>query len=183
MRFKARDRAAAQKAYEEAPWGTKQSLIRKPATAHHDDQVRTHLVVACRHTHLLLRREKPEVVGLQEVAPRWTRLNDRSETVRVADTHLEPVVQPIRNAQGNELRTALARSPYPVAAVGDFDSLPTDATGPYGTFTLGGYDDARRAVHGPGDGFTAQQDPERTPGGLWPSDHAGATASLRLRRS
>ncbi|MFE2972350.1 endonuclease/exonuclease/phosphatase family protein [Streptomyces sp. NPDC059340] len=141
----------------------------------------------------------------------------RSETVRVANTHLEPGAPPIRNAQGNELHTALAHSPYPVVAVGDFNALPTDATGPYGTFTSGGYDDAWRVVHGPGDGFTAQQDPdlrnlpskldhrvdyvfyqpprlsallakligerasERTPDGLWPSDHAGVAASLRLR--
>jgi endonuclease/exonuclease/phosphatase family metal-dependent hydrolase len=141
----------------------------------------------------------------------------RSETVRVATTHLEPAAPPIRNAQGNELHTALTQSPYPVTAVGDFNSRPTDATGPYGTFTSGGYNDAWRTVHGPGDGFTAQQDPDlrnlpskldhridyvfyqpkrlsavvakvigdrvnqRTPNGLWPSDHAGVAVSLHLR--
>ncbi|MGW7523296.1 endonuclease/exonuclease/phosphatase family protein [Streptomyces sp. NPDC054783] len=146
------------------------------------------------------------------------RDTDQSETVRVATTHLEPTVPPIRNAQGRELYASLAQSPYPVTAVGDFNSLPTDATGPYGTFTSGGYDDAWNVVHGPRDGFTAQQDPdlrnvpskldhridyvfyqpprlsasvakvigdrvnERTPNGLWPSDHAGVSVSLRLEK-
>ncbi|MGV9346933.1 endonuclease/exonuclease/phosphatase family protein [Streptomyces spiralis] len=138
------------------------------------------------------------------------------DTVRVATTHLEPSAPPIRNAQANELRAALAQSPYPVTAVGDFNSLPTEA--PYVTFTSGGYDDAWRVVHGPGGGLTAHQDPdlrnvpsklsrridyvfyqpkrlsafaaevignrvnERTPNGLWPSDHAGVAVSLRLKR-
>ncbi|MFJ9713352.1 endonuclease/exonuclease/phosphatase family protein [Streptomyces sp. NPDC101234] len=146
-------------------------------------------------------------------------LSGQSETVRVANTHLEPAVPSIRNAQGNELDTALAQSPYPVTAVGDFNSRPTDATGPYGTFTSGGYDDAWRVVHGPGGGFTAQQEPdlrnlpskldhridyvfyqpkrlsavvakvigdrvnERTPNGLWPSDHAGVAVSLHPKAS
>lgn len=143
--------------------------------------------------------------------------NDRSKTVRVANTHLNAVVPPIRNAQANELHTALAQSPHPVAAVGDFNSLPTES--PYLTFTSGGYDDAWRVVHGPGDGFTALQDPDlrnlpskldhrldyvfyqpsrlsafvakvigdrvsdRTPTGLWPSDHAGVVVSLHLKNS
>ncbi|WP_225101690.1 endonuclease/exonuclease/phosphatase family protein [Streptomyces sp. CoH27] len=140
--------------------------------------------------------------------------NDRSETVRVANTHLNASVPTIRNAQANELHAALAQSPYPVAAVGDFNSLPTES--PYLTFTSGGYDDAWKVVHGPGDGFTALQDPnlrnlpskldhridyvfyqpprlsavvakvigdranERTPNGLWPSDHAGVSVSMHL---
>ncbi|MFF3461839.1 endonuclease/exonuclease/phosphatase family protein [Streptomyces sp. NPDC002619] len=137
--------------------------------------------------------------------------------VRVATTHLQPGVPPIRNAQGQELHAALAQSPYPVTALGDFNALPTDATGPYGTFTNGGYDDAWQTTHGPGDGFTAIQDPDlrnlpsklsaridyvfyqpahlsavsahlvgdkvkdRTPTGLWPSDHAGLVVRLRLQ--
>ncbi|MFD4140310.1 endonuclease/exonuclease/phosphatase family protein [Streptomyces sp. NPDC058572] len=137
--------------------------------------------------------------------------------VRVATTHLQPGVPPIRNAQGQELYAALAQSPYPVTALGDFNALPTEATGPYGTFTNGGYDDAWRTTHGPGGGFTAIQDPDlrnlpsklsaridyvfyqpahlsavsarligdkvrdRTPTGLWPSDHAGLVVRLRLQ--
>ena len=137
--------------------------------------------------------------------------------VRVATTHLEPQAPAIRNAQGQELYAALAQSPLPVVAIGDFNSPPTDATGPYGTFTNGGYADAWQTVHGPGDGFTATQDPDlrnlpskldrridyvfyqrtplsavsahlignqvrdRTPNGLWPSDHAGLVAALRLK--
>jgi exonuclease III len=102
-----------------------------------------------------------------------------------------------------------------VAAVGDFNSLPVDATGPYGTFTGGGYKDAWRTVHPTKHGFTAAQDPDltnvpsqldhridyvfhqpgrlsavfadvigdklrdRTPTGLWPSDHAGLVVRLR----
>ncbi|MGD1225354.1 endonuclease/exonuclease/phosphatase family protein [Streptomyces krungchingensis] len=137
--------------------------------------------------------------------------------VRVATTHLQPGVPAIRNAQGQELYAALAQSPYPVTALGDFNTLPVKTTGPYATFTDGGYDDAWRTVHGPGGGFTAVQDPDlrnlpsklsaridyvfhqpthlsavsahligdkvrdRTPKGLWPSDHAGLVVGLRLR--
>nr|WTB31311.1 endonuclease/exonuclease/phosphatase family protein [Streptomyces sp. NBC_00830] len=143
--------------------------------------------------------------------------------VRVATTHLQPgpgappAVLAIRNAQAQELYAALAQSPYPVTALGDFNALPIEATGPYGTFTTGGYDDAWRTTHGPGGGFTAIQDPDlrnlpsklsaridyvfyqpahlsavsahlvgdkvrdRTPTGLWPSDHAGLVVRLRLQ--
>ncbi|MGW7365801.1 endonuclease/exonuclease/phosphatase family protein [Streptomyces sp. NPDC054841] len=80
--------------------------------------------------------------------------------VRVATTHLQPGVTAIRNAQGQELYDALAQSPYPVIALGDFNTLPIEATGPYGTFTNGGYDDAWRTTNGPGDGFTGIQDPD-----------------------
>ncbi|MFE0509713.1 endonuclease/exonuclease/phosphatase family protein [Streptomyces sp. NPDC058964] len=157
-------------------------------------------------------------VDLAKSEGKGRQTNGHPETVRVATTHLEPAAPPIRNAQGNELHTALAQSPYPVAAVGDFNSPPTDATGPYGTFTTGGYDDAWQVVHGPGGGFTAHQDPDlrnlpsklderidhvfyqpsrlqavaaevigdrvndRTPNGLWPSDHAGLSVALRLRQ-
>lgn len=142
----------------------------------------------------------------------------RQARVRVATTHLEPQAPAIRNAQGQELHAALAQSPYPVAALGDFNSPPTETAGPYGTFTTGGYDDAWQTVHGPGDGFTAHQDPDlrnlpsklderidyvfyqrahlsadsahligdkvkdRTPTGLWPSDHAGLVVRLHLRQ-
>ncbi|WP_144125810.1 endonuclease/exonuclease/phosphatase family protein [Catellatospora sichuanensis] len=78
--------------------------------------------------------------------------------VRVANTHLEPAPPAIRNAQGQELHTALAQSPLPVVAVGDFNATPTDATGPYGTFATGGYDDAWLVARGAADGFTALQD-------------------------
>ncbi|MCF3133959.1 endonuclease/exonuclease/phosphatase family protein [Streptomyces olivochromogenes] len=144
-------------------------------------------------------------------------LKGKSTRVRVATTHLQPGVPAIRNAQGRELYAALAQSPYPVTALGDFNTLPTEATGPYATFTNGGYDDAWRTVHGPGGGFTAVQDPDlrnlpsklsaridyvfyqpahlsaasahligdkvrdRTPKGLWPSDHAGLVVGLHLR--
>lgn len=160
--------------------------------------------------------------GLTFTTPRgWSALDvalkGKSTRVRVATTHLQPGVPAIRNAQGRELYAALARSPYPVTALGDFNTLPTEATGPYVTFTTGGYDDAWRTVHGPGGGFTAVQDPDlrnlpsrlsaridyvfyqpahlsaasahligdkvrdRTPKGLWPSDHAGLVVGLHLR--
>ncbi|MFF4573090.1 endonuclease/exonuclease/phosphatase family protein [Streptomyces sp. NPDC001410] len=143
-------------------------------------------------------------------------LKGKPARVRVATTHLQPGVQVVRNAQAQELYAALAQSPYPVTALGDFNALPTEAPGPYGTFTAGGYDDAWRTTHGPGGGFTAVQDPDlrnlpsklssridyvfyqpahlsaasahligdkvrdRTPTGLWPSDHAGLAVGLRL---
>ncbi|MFE7710070.1 endonuclease/exonuclease/phosphatase family protein [Streptomyces sp. NPDC057486] len=143
-------------------------------------------------------------------------LKGKPARVRVATTHLQPGVPAIRNAQGQELYAAPAQSPYPVTALGDFNAPPTEVTGPYGTFTTGGYDDAWRTIHGPGGGFTAVQDPDlrnlpsklssridyvfyrpthlsavsarvigdkvrdRTPTGLWPSDHAGPVVRLRL---
>ncbi|MGW1889619.1 endonuclease/exonuclease/phosphatase family protein [Streptomyces sp. NPDC002004] len=159
--------------------------------------------------------------GATFVIPRgWSAVDvgvaDKPQRVRVATTHLEPLVPAIRNAQGQELHTALAQSPYPVAAVGDFNSRPTDTGGPYGTFTGGGYDDAWKVLHGPGDGYTSAQDADlrnvpsklferidyvfyrpahlsastahligdkvtdRTPSGLWPSDHAGLVTWLRV---
>ncbi|MFF3689598.1 endonuclease/exonuclease/phosphatase family protein [Streptomyces sp. NPDC002187] len=166
----------------------------------------------------------PTPSGITFTIPRgWSTVDVKlpgkfpGKAVRVANTHLEPVALPVRNAQGQELYAALAQSPYPVTAVGDFNSLPEDATGPYGTFTRGGYKDAWRTVHGRGGGFTAVQDPDltnvpskldhriddvfhqpgrlsavfadvigdrlrdRTPTGLWPSDHAGLVVRLRLR--
>ncbi|WP_327735250.1 endonuclease/exonuclease/phosphatase family protein [Streptomyces nojiriensis] len=161
----------------------------------------------------------PTPFGITFTIPRgWSTVDVKlaGKPVRVANTHLEPVAPPVRNAQGQELYNALAQSPYPVTAVGDFNSPPADVTGPYGTFTTGGYEEAWRKVHGTGSGFTATQDPDltnvpskldrridyvfyqprrlsavsadvigdelrdRTPTGLWPSDHAGLVARLRL---
>ncbi|MEV0416541.1 endonuclease/exonuclease/phosphatase family protein [Streptomyces sp. NPDC050448] len=107
----------------------------------------------------------PTPSGITFTIPRgWSAVdvNLADKPVRVANTHLEPVVPAIRNAQGQELHTALATSPYPVAALGDFNSLPTDATGPYGTFAGGGYVDAWHKVHPAKDGFTTSQDPGLT---------------------
>lgn len=101
--------------------------------------------------------------GITFTIPRgWSSVDVklRGGPLRVANTHLEPAAAPIRNAQGQELHTALAQSPYPVTAVGDFNSPPTDATGPYGTFTGGGYVDTWKTVHPGKDGFTAVQDPD-----------------------
>jgi endonuclease/exonuclease/phosphatase family metal-dependent hydrolase len=144
-------------------------------------------------------------------------LKGKPARVRVATTHLQPGALLIRNAQAQELYAALAQSPYPVTALGDFNALPIEPIGPYSTFTTGGYDDAWRTIHGPGGGFTAIQDPDlrnlpsklsaridyvfyqpahlsavsahligdkardRTPTGLWPSDHAGLVVGLRLQ--
>lgn len=161
----------------------------------------------------------PTASGITFTIPRgWSTVDVKlaGKPVRVANTHLEPVAPPVRNAQGKELYDALAQSPYPVTAVGDFNSLPEDMTGPYGTFTAGGYEEAWSTVHDAGRGFTAVQDPnltnvpskldsridyvfyqpgrlsalyadvigdklrDRTPTGLWPSDHAGLVVRLRL---
>ncbi|MDH6545309.1 endonuclease/exonuclease/phosphatase family protein [Streptomyces sp. SPB4] len=163
----------------------------------------------------------PTPFGMTFTIPRgWSSVDVKlpGGPVRVANTHLEPVAPPIRNAQAQELHTALAQSPHPVAAVGDFNSLPTDATGPYGTFTGGGYVDSWHAVEPGKNGFTTTQDPDltnvpsklshrvdyvfhragrlvavraevfgdrltdRTPSGLWPSDHAGLVVRLRAAR-
>ncbi|MFF4646218.1 endonuclease/exonuclease/phosphatase family protein [Streptomyces sp. NPDC001389] len=163
----------------------------------------------------------PTPSGITFTIPRgWSSVDVRlaDGPVRVATTHLEPSAAPVRTTQARELHTALARSPHPVVAVGDFNSPPVDATGPYGIFTGGGYVDAWHAVHPVKNGFTAAQDPgltnvpsalsrridhvfsragrltavraevigdrlrDRTPGGLWPSDHAGLVVRLRTVR-
>ncbi|WP_198145332.1 endonuclease/exonuclease/phosphatase family protein [Frankia sp. EAN1pec] len=167
----------------------------------------------------------PTAAGPFTITRGWSAVDvtARGKTVRVANTHLEPVSPQVRNAQANELYSALVTATRPVILLGDLNSQPSDLTGPYGLFTQGGYTDAWATIHGPDGGFTATQieldvmpstldrridyvlyqptRPEhsdleqvraaratvignklrdRTPSGLWPSDHAGVVAALTV---
>lgn len=162
----------------------------------------------------------------------------RDRTIRFASTHLEaygypPYKDQIRNPQAEQLATALAGSPYPVVAVGDFNARPTmcaeyrpgtpeyfedhnveayttltdiglrevwpllHATDPCGS---AGWTSGQSALDNTtstlthriddvflSSGFTAlsadvvgDRQSDRTPSGLWPSDHASTWAQVRL---
>jgi endonuclease/exonuclease/phosphatase family metal-dependent hydrolase len=149
----------------------------------------------------------------------------RGKSVRFVDTHLEAFHAGIRTLQAQELAGLLAGSPLPIVLVGDLNSRPDDAAGPYGILTGALHlADAWVVVHGPDGGFTSgqtddlnlpesrldhridyvlyqpigvratsatvlgEEQRDRTgplpgaPFGLWPSDHAGVAAGLRLGR-
>ncbi len=147
------------------------------------------------------------------------------KTYRFVNTHLEPAVLPIREAQAYELTSILTGETNPVILVGDFNSeAPYGST--YNQFVNSGYIDAwtkrlPRSSNDPGYTFgndldlrntSVQYDKrydiifvrndvlfpvnqvigpvyadlvgeelsDRTPSGLWPSDHAGVVATLRI---
>jgi endonuclease/exonuclease/phosphatase family metal-dependent hydrolase len=82
----------------------------------------------------------------------------RGKSYRLANTHLEAYDPGVRRAQALELSNELSASPIPVVLAGDLNSLPGDATGPYGIFTGSGYVDSWvQAMDGQA-GYTAGQD-------------------------
>jgi endonuclease/exonuclease/phosphatase family metal-dependent hydrolase len=141
------------------------------------------------------------------------------ETIRFFNTHLEVEsgsFAPLQVAQGNEAIAMLSTSPYPVVAVGDYNS-PTDgsATPTYANLLAAGFNDVWPLVSMGDPGFSAglrddllgpvtdlktridlalfkgniaavsahlvgNQETDRTPSGLLPSDHAGLVATVRL---
>jgi endonuclease/exonuclease/phosphatase family metal-dependent hydrolase len=181
------------------------------------------------------------VAGISIAVPRsWVTVDVtvRGRTIRFASTHLEaygypPYKDQIRNPQAEQLATALAESPYPVVAVGDFNARPTMCAeyrpgtpeyfedhnvAAYTTLAATGLREVWPLLH-PADpcagagwtsgqsaldnasstlthriddvfvspGFTAldadvvgDRQSDRTPGGLWPSDHASTWAQIRL---
>jgi endonuclease/exonuclease/phosphatase family metal-dependent hydrolase len=139
-------------------------------------------------------------------------------TVRVINTHLEPLHPVIQFSQGLELVDGPMKTSLPVVVLGDFNSPPDGSfSGTYGLLTSSGLVDAWVTLR-PGDpGYTCCQaadlrnpvsilseridivftrgdftaldteivgaDPaDRTPEGLWPSDHAGVVTTVRLPR-
>jgi endonuclease/exonuclease/phosphatase family metal-dependent hydrolase len=134
----------------------------------------------------------------------------RGSEFRFVTAHLDAFAAPVRNAQALELLAGPAASDLPVVAVGDFNSGPgTDQTAyrellaggledawPSGPFTCcfaseltrldrkltsrvdlvlsrGGFDVLHTDIVG-------ETLADRTPSGLWPSDHAGVVATLRV---
>lgn len=137
--------------------------------------------------------------------------------IRVVDTHLEAVADPIRDAQVAELVAGPVRdAPAELVLAGDFNLRP-DAV-PYRALTTVGLTDVWATVAGGDPGVTCCQagdlrnptsmlderidyvfvrgaltpsaaerlgavESERTPSGLWPSDHAGVEATLATSSS
>jgi endonuclease/exonuclease/phosphatase family metal-dependent hydrolase len=98
--------------------------------------------------------------GQPVLVPRgWSSIDVKfgGKGYRFADTHLEAYSEQIRNLQGAELVTELSSSPLPVVLVGDINSPPTDATGPYGMLAAAGFVDSWTEAMGTDPGFTSGQ--------------------------
>jgi endonuclease/exonuclease/phosphatase family metal-dependent hydrolase len=134
----------------------------------------------------------------------------RGREFRFVTTHLEAFSLPVRNAQAAELVAATAATELPVVVVGDLNSGPGVDLGAYTILLDGGFADAAASggstccfgtdLHDSTGTLTKRIDlvltrgafttvaaevvgdepGDRTPNGLWPSDHAGVVATLRL---
>jgi endonuclease/exonuclease/phosphatase family metal-dependent hydrolase len=134
---------------------------------------------------------------------------------RMINTHLEPDVRAIQEAQARELVAGPLATGRTVIALGDFNSAADGSTtATYGILRDAGMVDAWNAVKAPPPGFTCCQaelldnlvsllderidliltrgaaktksavivgdQPSDRVDGLWPSDHAGVVATIRL---
>jgi endonuclease/exonuclease/phosphatase family metal-dependent hydrolase len=137
----------------------------------------------------------------------WVDAEVAGRPFRFVNTHLEAWDAEVRDAQRDELLDELGRPEVPVVVVGDFNAEPADVgmpaeyvdawavagtggpgwscgqvadlTGECALATRIDYVFAR----GPEVGrcwVVGDRDEDRTPGGLWPSDHAGVVADLTL---
>jgi len=134
----------------------------------------------------------------------------RGRSFRFVTTHLEAFSGAVRNAEAAQLVAGPAATDLPVVLVGDMNSGPGMDMTAYGILTGGGFEDAwtggpltcchKVDLHDPSPAMTKRIDlvltrggfstvaadvvgedaADRTAGGLWPSDHAGVAATLRL---
>jgi endonuclease/exonuclease/phosphatase family metal-dependent hydrolase len=134
----------------------------------------------------------------------------RGRTFRIVNTHLEPFSTPIQVAQAQELLAGPLATSRPVLALGDFNSGPGRPTPVYGLLLGAGFVDVGAAggltcchavnLRNPVPAFTQRIDLVLARGGfrplraevvgdeqavrdalgLWPSDHGGPVATLRL---
>jgi len=134
----------------------------------------------------------------------------RGRTFRIVNTHLEPFSTPIQVAQAQELLAGPLATSLPVLGLGDFNSGPGRVTPTYALLLAAGFLDAGAAggltcchavdLRNPVPAFTQRIDlvlarggfvplraevvgdeqPVRDALGLWPSDHGGPVATLRL---
>lgn len=134
----------------------------------------------------------------------------RGRTFRVVNTHLEPFSTPVQVAQAQELLAGPLAPGRPALALGDFNSGPGRPTPVYGMLLGAGFADAAANagltcchaddLRNPTPAFTQRIDLVLARGGftplraevvgdeqavrdalgLWPSDHGGPVATLRL---
>ena len=107
----------------------------------------------------------PSVAGPVAFTRGWASIDYAiaGKTVRIFNTHLEtrPVgaAPPVQVAQGAEALAIINASPYPVVALGDFNSAADGSTTPtYANLIDGGLEDAWTDSRGSHPGHTCCQD-------------------------
>ena len=130
------------------------------------------------------------------------------ESFRFINTHLEAFAPQVRDVQAGELLAGPVNTALPVILVGDLNATPTDAA-TYGRIVAAGFSDAwvggagftccqsaglnnaasmlderidyvlfrGLTLHNPS--ILGDEENDKTPSGLWPSDHAGVTAQIK----
>jgi hypothetical protein len=127
------------------------------------------------------------------------------KTFRVVTTHLETITDAVRIAQANEILEGPLQTKLPTVFFGDLNTNADSADQAYTNLTGGGLVDVWSAIH-PGDpgytsplpGLTQRIDlvflhnkatpkdiviigtADRTPAGVWYSDHAGLVATVLI---
>jgi endonuclease/exonuclease/phosphatase family metal-dependent hydrolase len=151
-----------------------------------------------------------------EIPSGWTRtdVRVRGRTVRIVETHLEPLDLGIQELQRAELAAGPLATAAPTVLMGDLNS-PADRGSTYRKLLAAGFADAWTTSRRRDPGFTwghaadlrnpeptlteridfvltrggiaassanrvGHEPEDRTPSGLWPSDHAGVWAVLHL---
>jgi len=137
----------------------------------------------------------------------WVDAEVDGRPVRFVNTHTEAWDEPVRNAQRDELLAVIGEAATPVVVVGDFNAAPDKVGMPeeyVDAWTVAGRDGDGRTCGQKADltGESSLADridyvwvrgaavaacwvvghrPEdRTPSGLWPSDHAAVVAEITL---
>jgi endonuclease/exonuclease/phosphatase family metal-dependent hydrolase len=89
----------------------------------------------------------------------WSSIDVKidGQVFRMINTHLEPAVEAIRNAQANEILQGPGNTILPVIITGDMNSIPNSTT--YNLFINAGFQDVWSHV-GNGLGYTAHQAPD-----------------------
>ncbi|PEL14453.1 endonuclease/exonuclease/phosphatase family protein [Bacillus sp. AFS017336] len=89
----------------------------------------------------------------------WSSVDFKKDgqVFRMINTHLDPAVEAIRNAQANEILQGPANTHLPVIITGDLNSIPNSTT--YNLFIKGGFQDVWNEV-GEGPGLTCCQGPD-----------------------
>jgi endonuclease/exonuclease/phosphatase family metal-dependent hydrolase len=89
----------------------------------------------------------------------WSTIDVKfnGQVFRMINSHLEPAVEAIRNAQANEILQGPGNTNLPVIITGDMNSIPNSTT--YNLFINAGFRDVWSQV-GRGQGFTAHQNPD-----------------------